>query len=41
MTPFFGRPVRGRRLRDPRRRLRDLPEQVLRDIGVIDWSQPR
>jgi hypothetical protein len=41
MTPFFRRPVRGGRARDPRRRLHGLPPQVLRDIGLIDWGRPR
>jgi hypothetical protein len=41
MTPFFGQRVRRGRVRDPRRRLHDLPEQVLRDIGLMDWGRPR
>jgi hypothetical protein len=41
MTPFFTLPVRRSPARDSRRRLHDLPEQVLRDIGLMDWGRPR
>jgi hypothetical protein len=38
MTPFFTLPLRRR---PARRRLDDLPPQLLRDIGLTDWGRPR
>jgi hypothetical protein len=41
MTPFFTLPLRRRAARRPSRRLDDLPPQLLRDIGLMDWGRPR